>query len=294
MCSSDLTADAMQSDERPLCDLARHLTVDDFAREMSGWVEMVDADGADPDAHHRDRSFTLAQSFEGSWYGTLGLGSADGAFLEAAVQQLAEELYRQESADAVLDPSLERSPAQRRADALIELVRRGLAVDVRSAHPQRPALTLLIPVEDQVGGRSGSTASGGRVRSAGMDRLSCDAVVSPLGWTTDGVPLSHGRTRRLPSAAQRRALTARDRGCVFPGCTAPPGWCDGHHREHWKRDGGSTDLDNLALVCPYHHSLLHEGGWTLRRLGSGELRWVTPQGRELAAEPGWEQAALSA
>jgi HNH endonuclease len=66
------------------------------------------------------------------------------------------------------------------------------------------------------------------------------------------------------SPAQRRALTHRDGGCVFPGCDRPEAWCDAHHLVHWTR-GGPTDLDNLALLCRRHHVTVHEGGWRIAR-----------------------------
>jgi len=71
-----------------------------------------------------------------------------------------------------------------------------------------------------------------------------------------------GRAQRTVTPPQRRALTARDRGCVIPGCDAPAPWCDAHHVTWWSR-GGTTDLDNLALVCHRHHADIHAGTWTL-------------------------------
>ena len=59
----------------------------------------------------------------------------------------------------------------------------------------------------------------------------------------------------------RRALEHRDRCCVVPGCGATRG-LHAHHLQHWE-NGGLTELDNLVLVCPYHHRLHHAGGITL-------------------------------
>jgi hypothetical protein len=67
------------------------------------------------------------------------------------------------------------------------------------------------------------------------------------------------RTRTIPPAI-RRALEARDRGCRFPGCGSR--FTDAHHVVHWA-DGGATKLDNLILLCHYHHRLLHEEGFHL-------------------------------
>jgi hypothetical protein len=50
-----------------------------------------------------------------------------------------------------------------------------------------------------------------------------------------------GRKTRTISTAIRRALSARDTRCQFPGCSARR--CDAHHIDHWM-DGGPTSLDN--------------------------------------------------
>ena len=77
----------------------------------------------------------------------------------------------------------------------------------------------------------------------------------------NGQPISAGRTTRTISRRLRRALEHRDRCCVVPGCGATRG-LHAHHIVHWE-DGGTTDLDNLVLVCPYHHRLHHRGGITI-------------------------------
>ena len=89
------------------------------------------------------------------------------------------------------------------------------------------------------------------------------------------------KTRTIPPAI-RRALTARDTQCQFPGCSARR--CDAHHVVHWA-DGGVTALDNLVLLCRRHHRLLHEGGYTVRRDVEGTLRFVRPNGHPLAFVP---------
>jgi hypothetical protein len=93
-------------------------------------------------------------------------------------------------------------------------------------------------------------------------RLACDAVLIPAVLGTAGEPLDLGRAARLVSPALRRALVLRDGGCRFPGCDRPPQWTDAHHIVAWMH-GGPTDLANMILVCRHHHTLLHEGGWTI-------------------------------
>ena len=59
-----------------------------------------------------------------------------------------------------------------------------------------------------------------------------------------------------------RQLRARDQGCVFPGCNRRR-YLQAHHVWHWTK-GGPTDIDNLCLLCGYHHYLVHEGGWEMK------------------------------
>ena len=83
------------------------------------------------------------------------------------------------------------------------------------------------------------------------------------------------RTRSIPPAV-RRALANRDRGCRFPGCPATHR-LHGHHVKHWA-NGGETSLDNLILLCPTHHRLVHEGGFDVQRLDDGVFRFTNPHG----------------
>jgi hypothetical protein len=91
-------------------------------------------------------------------------------------------------------------------------------------------------------------------------RLACDASLVTLDERS-ATPLNVGRKTRTIPRALRRALTARDRGCRFPGCTNHR-YLDAHHIHHWA-DGGETKLDNLLHLCRRHHRLLHEGGCTV-------------------------------
>ncbi len=101
----------------------------------------------------------------------------------------------------------------------------------------------------------------------------CDAVLSTTMGTADGAVLDQGRRTRLTTPAQRRALIARDRGCIVPGCTAPIHWCDAHHVVWW-RHGGATDIDNLALLCGRHHTDVHTGRWRIQMIGG--VPWAVP------------------
>jgi len=87
--------------------------------------------------------------------------------------------------------------------------------------------------------------------------------------------LGFGRGRRFASRGQRRALTARDRGCCFPGCTTPAAGCQVHHASRDWAHGGLTDIDHLALVCPYHQNEPFRQGWTTT-MTHGHCQWIPP------------------
>jgi hypothetical protein len=99
------------------------------------------------------------------------------------------------------------------------------------------------------------------------ERLACDARVQALFQDTTTNRLYLGRTRRLASPAQLAALTVRDHGrCQFPGCSHTR-YLHAHHVQHWLY-GGPTDVDNLVLICSFHHTLIHEQGYRIQRDGN--------------------------
>ncbi|WP_207025397.1 HNH endonuclease signature motif containing protein, partial [Phycicoccus sp. DTK01] len=105
-----------------------------------------------------------------------------------------------------------------------------------------------------------TTADGTLLPPATVRRLGCDAGVLIHLLGARGEPLTLTRILRLYTRGQRRHLLLRDRGCTYPGCTAPAAWTRAHHVLHWA-DGGPTDVANTALLCPRHHTHVH-----LRRL----------------------------
>src|SRR3954452_3211576 len=106
----------------------------------------------------------------------------------------------------------------------------------------------------------GDTVYGDGLSAATIRRLACDARIIPLVLGSHSEPLDVGRSERLVTKALRRALNAREKGCVV--CGAPPIRCDAHHLLSWI-DGGATKISNLALLCRRHHIDLHAGDWTI-------------------------------
>jgi len=153
-----------------------------------------------------------------------------------------------------------RTPAQARADALVDICRDSLhRGDAPITGGERPHVSLVVDlaVLDGATGRS-EVADGVVVTGETARRLLCDAGVSRVITKGPSDPLDVGRRTRVVPPAIRRALEMRDGGCVIAGCRRPHRWCNAHHVVHWA-DGGPTSLDNLVLLCRRHHRLVHEG-----------------------------------
>ncbi|MDN5685993.1 MAG: HNH endonuclease [Brachybacterium sp.] len=101
----------------------------------------------------------------------------------------------------------------------------------------------------------------GPLESRTAERLACTGKVALMITDAGGEVLHLGRSRRLASRAQRRALRLRDRVCSFPGCHQSR-HLDAHHTTPWS-EGGATDIEGLALLCRRHHVMVHEGGLRL-------------------------------
>ena len=169
---------------------------------------------------------------------------------------------------------------QRRALALTDLAARALTAGEVGIHGGvRPHLSVLIPENVLHPHRphhppqptqsphqpapthpqnlaTATTAYGHALPPSTALRLACDCALTPIRIDDEGLPLNVGRTQRLATTAQRKALAVRDKGCTHPGCRIGPQWCDAHHLISWL-DGGLTNLDNLVLLCRRHHSDIH-------------------------------------
>ncbi|MFW2336525.1 DUF222 domain-containing protein [Ilumatobacter sp.] len=109
-------------------------------------------------------------------------------------------------------------------------------------------------------------------------RLACDADILPVVLGGRSVPLDHGRSRRLASPQQRKALEAIYATCAFDNCDIPFADCDIHHILEWLEHQGPTDLRYLVPQCGRHHHMVHEGGWRLDLAADRTLTITRPDG----------------
>lgn len=167
--------------------------------------------------------------------------------------------------------------SQRNARALCSLVARG--ADPANVHGEaRPSVSLIWdaadllrrPAETSEGAmeRRAMLADGTPVPRSVAERLLREGtvrdVLAVFGMDGSAQVIGVSRASRTANARQRRALGVQDQGCVFPGCGAPVPWTDAHHTVAYQRSK-LTDLEQLALLCRFHHHLVHEGGFTLTR-----------------------------
>ncbi len=147
----------------------------------------------------------------------------------------------------------------------------------RPAPVDRPGRALLTITMDlrwlQQAIGHGTLDSGALVDPRTVRRLACDAEIVPMVVGSRSEPLDVGRLQRTVTDALRRALNLRDGGCAFPSCSRRPRRCHAHHIRQWFH-GGPTCLDNLVLLCRFHHQLIHAGHWVID-IRDG-LPWFTP------------------
>ena len=260
-------------------------TVQHVERLVRGW-RYVDraAEQADIVARRRHRTLQVYQDADGMVVVRGLLPPEVGAVVIQALNAARDRLYATARVnDPEGDPPLH---GQQQADAL------GLIAEAALNHDLDPGASgdryqVVLHVDAQVladpeqPGQS-VLENGERVPAGTSRRLACDANRVVMRHDAEGGTVEVcARTRTIPPAL-RRALEHRDRGCRFPGCGLR--FTQGHHIKHWA-EGGPTKLSNLLLLCRRHHRSVHEDGFHVTRLKTGELEFKRPNGWVLAEVP---------
>lgn len=202
------------------------------------------------DVAREKRKVYLARSTDGWWHLNGLLDPATGELLQAAFDVTAARTSEDD----------DRSPAMRRVDGLAEIAKRAVTgIDRPTGHGH---VTLTMTQDQFDSGLGVSWPSGSLLTRNEVGQHTCESEVALL-ITGDGAqswePLQLGMTARYASRAQRVALQARDGDtCVHPGCSTRASRCIAHHIVHWN-EGGPTDLENLVLICEFHHRKVHHG-----------------------------------
>ena len=176
------------------------------------------------------------------------------------------------------------TPWPSRADGMVRL-----AESFLGGHPVRGSggerFQVMVHLDSEVleadGPWSATLEDGTRICAETLRRVACDCALVAVGH--DGPALNIGRRTRSIPPAIRRALRLRDRGCAFPGCTHTR-FLHAHHLRHWLH-GGETRLENLIMLCSFHHHLVHEGGWRITVGADKRFLFHPPAGDPLAPVP---------
>ena len=276
--------------EPVLVEHAKTLPADKFAAVIQHWLALADPDGTEPADETGTASISMT---DGHLKGTFDLTGQDALDVDSALNEEIDRLFRADKNDTEIDPTdpaARRTNAQRRAEAVANLIRRGATASCPDG-VRKPLFTIeltpamwisllanlgrpdLDPVElAEVWGPY-------PLAFETVRRLLCDSQFARVITTPEGERLELGRSARTASPAQRRMLALRDRHCVVPGCRRPPNWCEAHHIKWWE-DLGDTDIDNLCLLCSHHHHRVHGGHLEIRMIDR-KPRVFFPDGRQV-------------
>ena len=254
------SAALMARDEALLVHHAMTLSFASFTRAVDYWLLRADPDGADAtDLDRRDRRHvSLDQTLSGMWSGSTLLDPISGEVVGRELERREQELFEADWAEAKArlgrDPragELERTPGQRRADALIAMAERSAASD-GDGKPARPLFQVLL----------GSDAFSHLLQLASGHVLTPSALLPWLSsaelerYLFDGTPqrVISVSYRRTFDGALRDLIKVRDQFCYHQTCDEPAHRCQIDHIEPWAA-GGITAQHNGQLACGFHNRL---------------------------------------
>jgi hypothetical protein len=242
------------------------------ARERAGDAEQAD----------RERHLGWRYTDDGARFKLdAELPSAEGSVVAITLERITRQI------PVMPDEGSDLRIGARRADALVALCSATLASD---DDQDRATVVVHADLDAVIDGDLNAAIEGGPVIGGStLQRLLCNARVQAVLERPDGTVEQVNRPVREPSAWMMRQLRHRDLTCRFPGCGSRR-FTQAHHITWWSH-GGRTDLDNLVLVCSFHHKLVHEHGWQLERDDSGEVSWTRPSGVRYRAGPANEDVA---
>jgi hypothetical protein len=296
-----------------LLDLARRFDPATVRRATARIFANVDPAGAEAALHHayEKRGLTLSVVDDhGYLNGVLDLESTElvQSVLMPLMARAGDDDHRsapQRRADALLDVCKKHLDTQPMPSLAGHRPHLSVIVDADQLPPADPGRDVN-PADPQPERPIGSAGrprgwaatvslpwTGRAIPASSVRRWACDASVTPVvarlmgRWRGSGtwpprlvsdpvwLPLQVGRSQRTATAGQLKALAARDGGCIHPGCSRTPAYCDAHHVVHWA-DGGPTDVGNMVLLCRHHHRTLHMGHWVIHPdRGSPGLFWTS-------------------
>ncbi|MCD9197457.1 HNH endonuclease signature motif containing protein [Aeromicrobium wangtongii] len=284
-CGDEERADA----EAHLIRLAGEYGLDDLKRLANRVLEVIDPDGADEHLGEQLRKqeqkawdatrMSVKDRGDGTTRGSFIIPQADADTLRAALEGIIAP--RRTAANAEhhgmgAQDWLALGRDQKLGHAFTELITHLPTGALPQSGGLAATVAVTVDVDDlRTGQGVAENTSGTHMSARKAQRLACNAHLVALYLENGTRVIDHGMTKRLYDRHQRLALAVRDKGCVFPDCDRPPAWCEAHHLSFWS-EGGPTDLNNAALLCHFHHFLVHEGEWEARMGADGIPEIIPP------------------
>ena len=241
-----------------LVDAARNEEPGQLRKTAALLIARLDPDGIEPREQEleRSRGFGLRKHRDGSSTPTGRFTPELTAMWETVFDALAAP---QSSAEGEPDT---RTGPQRRHDAAAETISRVLRSGTLPETGGVPVTILVRTTRAELESSAGiaMTSHGTPLSISTLLEMSGEASLLAAVCADTGGILDYGRERRLASKAQRLALAVRDGGCCFPGCDRPAAWAEVHHIHPWI-SGGRTSINNMCLLCRYHHRSFEALGW---------------------------------
>ena len=257
--SRPAVAAAFPAAETDLVELAKTLPFVDFVRAVRYWEDLVDEDAAEDQAEsdHAARRFHCSETFRGNHALDGRLDVIGGTVFATALRRLEDELFGADweaakavHGDATVLGDLARTPAQRRADALVEMARRAMAAPPGARLPE-PLITVAVGLETFTG-RVCELFNRTVVTPGQVARLLDAAYVERAVFAAPDRIIELGQHERFFRGGLRRVIEIRDRHCQHPGCRRPADECEVDHIVPWAH-GGLPIQRNGRLLCGPHN-----------------------------------------
>ncbi len=242
-------------------------------------------DAADPDGRHERRRLTWRWDHDGMLVISGRFTPEEGALLLAGLDAARPDV----SAETTGECTAVSTGPQVSADALVALARCTLnhLADVEPSTAPDHTVNIHVDLDELLADEPRAQIENGpAVHPETLRRLLCDSsavVVAHHRAGRPGTSMDIGRRSRVVPRRLRRALILRDGGCGMPGCCATR-FLHAHHVIHWSQRG-PTALWNLILLCPAHHHLVHEGGFSVESDGRGGFVFRNPDGMVIDQVP---------
>ncbi|QIX27236.1 DUF222 domain-containing protein [Nocardioides sp. JQ2195] len=283
----DLEPAMLEKARDHMLDLATQFDADELRKLSKGLLEALDPERFENEEEKRLQKeeeeaaatarITIGNDGHGKVRGKFSIPEVHGELFRSFLMKFADPRRGDSGSDSGDDDDRPRNfsiTPEKLGQAFMELIESFPADKLPSHAASTVAVTVTIDFDRLKQGLGTATLNNGhKISATEARRLACRAGMVPAVLDGKGEVLDLGRTRRLFSASQFKALALRDKGCSVEGCAMPSSICHAHHDDPWSR-GGPTDLSNGRLLCPQHHRMVHNPRYDTKKLDDGKLKIV--------------------